>query len=358
MTIAARFIRHYSGFSLEVDLQLPSRGVSALFGPSGSGKTTLLRCLAGLEKASGRLVVDGEVWQEESKFLPPHRRPIGYVFQEASLFPHLDVAANLDFGMKRAGAAGQVDRAGIIELLGIGHLLARGVDRLSGGERQRIAIARALLTAPRLLLMDEPLAALDTARKREILPYLERLHDELEIPMVYVSHAPDEVARLADHLVLMDGGRVLGSGPLAEMSTRLDLPTARDEEGGVVIDAVVGGHDETYHLTRLDAAGGSLWVTRRDLAEGHRARLRILARDVSIALDGTAESSIVNRLPARVTAIADAANPAQVLVGLDAGANGKGMTLVARITRRSLDQLQLVPGKTVWAQIKSVSLLA
>lgn len=354
MTISIKFNQHYSGFSLDVEVELPGQGVSALFGPSGSGKTTLLRCIAGLVRAEGHLTVDGEIWQNDKIFLATHRRPIGYVFQEASLFPHLDVAANLDYGMKRAGSAGKVDRAGIIELLGIGHLLGRGAEHLSGGERQRVAIARALLTAPRLLLLDEPLAALDTARKREILPYLERLHDELEIPMIYVSHAPDEVARLTDHLVLMENGRVLGSGPLAEMSARLDLPTARDEEGGVVIDAVIGGHDEAYHLTRLDTVGGSLWVTRRPLDAGHRARLRILARDVSIALDSCAESSIVNRLSATVTAIADGDNPAQVLVGLDAG----GTALLARITRRSLDQLNLVPGKAVWAQIKSVSLLA
>ena len=354
MSIQAALRQDYPGFSLAVELELPGQGISALFGPSGSGKTTLLRCLAGLLRAAGRLSVDGHTWQDKGIFLAPHRRPIGYVFQEASLFPHLDVAANLDFGMRRAGSAGRVDRAGIIELLGIGHLLGRNADHLSGGERQRVAIARALLTAPRLLLMDEPLAALDSARKREILPYLERLHDELEIPMVYVSHAADEVARLADHLVLMDGGRVLGSGPLAAMSARLDLPTARDEEGGVVIDAVVGGHDEDYQLTRLEALGGSLWVTRRELPVGHRARLRILARDVSIALDGDAQSSIVNRLPATITAIAAAEHPAQVLLALDSN----GMNLVARITRRSLQQLQLAPGRAVWAQIKSVSLLA
>ncbi|HEX5394570.1 MAG TPA: molybdenum ABC transporter ATP-binding protein, partial [Rhodocyclaceae bacterium] len=193
--IEARFQIDWPGFLLDVDLQLPTKGVTALFGPSGSGKTSLLRCVAGLERAPGRLMVNGEVWQDERIFLPVHRRPLGYVFQEASLFPHLTVQGNLDFGAKRSKGRDGVDRAAILDLLGIAHLLPRTPDKLSGGERQRVAIARALFTAPRLLLMDEPLAALDTQRKREILPYLERLHDSLSIPILYVSHAPDEVAR-------------------------------------------------------------------------------------------------------------------------------------------------------------------
>ncbi|MDP1536360.1 MAG: molybdenum ABC transporter ATP-binding protein [Burkholderiales bacterium] len=240
--ILARFRHGYPGFTLDVDLELPSRGVTALFGHSGSGKTTLLRCIAGLERtANGYLAIDGTLWQDGASFLPTHRRPIGYVFQEASLFPHLSVRGNLEYGAKRAqslparegGAGGgranlcrpaSADFSHIVELLGIGTLLDRKPERLSGGERQRVAIARALLTAPRLLLMDEPLAALDLARKNEILPYLERLHDELEIPVLYVSHAPDEVARLADHLVVMDGGRAVAQGPLADVLSRIDLP--------------------------------------------------------------------------------------------------------------------------------------
>ena len=199
--IDARFRLDWPGFSLDVDLALPGRGVTALFGHSGSGKTTLLRCIAGLERAAqGRLAVDGEVWQDAGSWLPPHQRPIGYVFQEASLFAHLTVLGNLRYGMKRISGAQRVSLDHAIELLGIGHLLDRKPDRLSGGERQRVGIARALAVSPRLLLMDEPLAALDLKRKQEILPYLERLHDELSIPVLYVSHSPDEVARLADYL--------------------------------------------------------------------------------------------------------------------------------------------------------------
>jgi len=356
MSIEARIDLSYPAFSLQADLSLPGRGVTAFFGPSGSGKTSLLRCIAGLEKVpGGRLVVNDEVWQDGDFILPVHRRALGYVFQEASLFPHLSVQGNLDFGAKRSQSAGHsaVDRQGILELLGITHLLQRRPDHLSGGERQRVAIARALLTAPRLLLMDEPLAALDTQRKREILPYLERLHDSLSIPILYVSHAPDEVARLADHLVLLEQGRVLASGPMAETMARLDLPTAADEDAGVVITAQVGAQDPDYHLTRLDFPGGVIWVSQREAPLGQPARLRILARDVSIALEGDNPSSILNRVQARVTALAATDSPAQLLVGLQVGETA----LLARITRRSRDQLGLAPGMAVWAQIKSVALL-
>ena len=206
----------YSGFALEVDLQLPGRGVTALYGHSGSGKTTCLRCIAGLEKAEqGFIQVNDEVWQDSDKkiFVPPHKRALGYVFQEASLFPHLSVLANLEFGLKRIPRPQRrVDMTHATELLGIGHLLDRHPQHLSGGERQRVGIARALLTSPKLLLMDEPLAALDSQRKNEILPYLQRLHDELDIPVLYVSHSQDEVARLADHLVLLSNGKALASG--------------------------------------------------------------------------------------------------------------------------------------------------
>ncbi|HEY6898735.1 MAG TPA: molybdenum ABC transporter ATP-binding protein, partial [Rhodocyclaceae bacterium] len=296
---------------------------------------------------------NGEVWQDENTFLPTHRRAIGYVFQEASLFPHLNVARNLDFGSKRAGSGGRVDRTAIVELLGIAHLLERMPDKLSGGERQRVAIARALLTAPQLLLMDEPLAALDLARKREILPYLERLHDELEIPVLYVSHSPDEVARLADHLVLLDGGRALAQGPLAEMLARLDLPQLQGGDAGVVLEATVAEHDPHYQLTRLDFSGGSILAALRALPIGHRARVAIQARDVSIALNPSDECSIVNRFPARIAAVVDAAHPAQLLVRLDVGSSA----ILARITRRSWDQLSLSVGGEVWAQVKTVALV-
>ena len=355
--IAARFRVGWPGFTLDVDLDLPGRGVSALFGHSGSGKTTLLRCIAGLQRGDeGRLAFGDETWEDSRRglFVPTHRRPIGYVFQEASLFPHLSVANNLAYGQKRVPAGERrVSLEAAIELLGIGHLLERMPERLSGGERQRVAIARALATSPRLLLMDEPLAALDLKRKNEILPYLERLHDELDIPVLYVSHSPDEVARLADHVVLLDQGRVVAEGGLVETLARLDLPTAFGEDAGVVIEAVVGAHDEAYHLTRLDFPGGHVLVARRPEAPGHRLRFRVHARDVSLATARAEGSSITNLLPATVREVAPADTPAHVLVRLDAG----GTPLVARITRRSADQLGIVAGRPMWAQIKAVALL-
>ena len=230
----------FADFRLQVDLHLPGRGITALFGPSGSGKTSLLRCVAGLERAPhGQISVNGECWQGSPRrhFLAPHKRALGYVFQEASLFAHLSVRANLAFGQKRSPGKARLDE--IAGLLGIDGLLDRQPVSLSGGERQRVAIARALLTSPRLLLMDEPLAALDLKRKLEILPYLERLHDELSVPIIYVSHAPDEVARLADHLVLLHEGRMVASGPLGETLAPADLPPAFADDAGVVIEAVL-----------------------------------------------------------------------------------------------------------------------
>jgi molybdate transport system ATP-binding protein len=355
MSLKARFKLAYPGFALDTDIELPSRGISAFFGRSGSGKTTLLRCIAGLERAqSGLLEIDGEVWQNGSTFLPTHRRPLGYVFQEASLFAHLSVRANLEYGRKRVPeAARRVEWDRAIELLGIGHLLERKPDRLSGGERQRVAIARALLTSPRILLMDEPLAALDQARKDEILPYLEHLHDELEIPIIYVSHAADEVARLADHLVVLENGRVLGAGPLAEILTRLDLPIRLGEDTGVVLDAVVAEHDTEWQLARVEFPGGSLWVRDKGIAVGRHVRVRILARDVSIAREKVTGTSIMNTFPATVTALADDTHPALTLVKLDAGA----APVLARLTRRSAAALQLTPGLPVWAQVKAVALI-
>ncbi|WPP46180.1 molybdenum ABC transporter ATP-binding protein [Pseudomonas sp. AN-1] len=355
--IHARFRLDYAGFVLDVDLQLPGRGVTALFGHSGSGKTTCLRCVAGLERASvAHLEVNGELWQDSERglFVPTHRRALGYVFQEASLFPHLSVRRNLEYGLKRIDKATQrVSWERVIELLGIGHLLERMPGRLSGGERQRVGIARALLTSPRLLLMDEPLAALDLKRKHEILPYLERLHDELDIPVLYVSHSPDEVARLADHVVLLDQGRVVAQGPLQQTLARLDLPTALGEDAGVVIEARVADHDPAYHLTRLVFPGGAVLVARRPEAVGHKLRFRVHARDVSLALSRCEDSSITNVLAATVCELAEADTPAHVLVRLDAG----GTPLLARITRRSSDHLGLAPGLQLWAQIKAVALL-
>ncbi len=353
--IRARFGLDYGGFALAVDLSLPGRGVTALFGPSGSGKTTLLRCIAGLERTSdGFLQVNGQVWQDGQQFLPTHRRPLGYMFQEASLFPHLNVRRNLEFGLRRVPARErQVSLEQAIELLGIGHLLARSPQHLSGGERQRVGIARALAVSPRLLLMDEPLAALDLARKQEILPYLERLHAELAIPVLYVSHAPDEVARLADHLVVLDQGQVVAQGPLESTLSRVDLPIRLAEDTGVVLATRVAERDETWGLVRVNFSGGSLWVRDAGHAIGQSVRVRILARDVSLALARQEGTSILNLLPGQVAEIVVDEDPALALVRLQVGE----AHLIARLTRRSAAALELVPGKMVWAQIKAVVLI-
>jgi len=361
-TIHARFKLERGGFSLDVALDLPARGVTALFGHSGSGKTTLLRCIAGLERAPGGfLSMDGEIWQDAKRFLPTYKRPIGYVFQEASLFPHLSARGNLEYGWKRASVG--IKRAAldpIIELLGIESLLDRRPEQLSGGERQRVAIARALAVQPRLLLMDEPLAALDLARKQEILPYLERLHEELDIPVLYVSHSPDEVARLADYIVVLQAGRAVASGPLTETLARLDLPIQLGEDAGVVLDAVVSERDAQWHLARatfIDNPEAGVWV--RDSvnpgghAIGHPVRVRILARDVSLAITRHSGSSIQNILPGVVEALADDTHPALALVRVSVG----GVKVVARLTRRSAHGLGLAPGQIVYAQIKAVALI-
>jgi molybdate transport system ATP-binding protein len=352
--IHARFRLDRPSFSLDVDLTLPQRGVTAFFGPSGSGKTTLLRYVAGLERApAGFLAIGSEVWQDGKYWLPPHKRPLGYVFQEASLFPHLTVLGNLCYGRKRITNAQQVSLDHVIELLGIGHLLDRKPGRLSGGERSRVGIARALAVNPRILLMDEPLTALDLKRKQEILPYLERLHDELDIPVLYVSHSPEEVARLADHLVVLEDGRALANGPLSETLARLDLPIRLGEDVGSVLDARVGAVDDAWHLARMDFPGGSFWTPDRGLPLGRTVRVRVLARDVSLARQPPGESSIQNVLCGRVEAIADDDHPGLALVRVQVG----DCALVARLTKRAAVELDVTPGREIWVQVKSVALM-
>jgi molybdate transport system ATP-binding protein len=358
--IQMRLKLRYSGFALDVDLQVPGRGVTALYGHSGSGKTTCLRCIAGLERAEqGFVQVNDEIWQDSDNriFVAPHKRALGYVFQEASLFPHLSVLANLAFGLKRIPKPQRrVDMAHATELLGIGHLLDRHPQHLSGGERQRVGIARALLTSPKLLLMDEPLAALDAQRKGEILPYLQRLHDELDIPVLYVSHSQDEVARLADHIVLLSNGKALASGPIGQTLARLDLPLAMGDDAGVVIEGRVSAYDADYQLLSLQLPDTTLniRVPHTPLDAGQALRCKVQARDVSLSLDNTGQSSILNRLPVTVVSEMSADNAAHVLIRLDAA----GTPLLARITRYSRDQLNIHPGQPLWAQIKAVAVLA
>ena len=354
--ITARFQINYSTFQLDVDLNLPGSGVTVLFGHSGSGKTTLLRCIAGLQRAPhGFLEINGTVWQdsEHDVFLPTHKRALGYVFQEANLFPHLTVADNLQFGLKRiAKSSNPVDFQHILELLGIGHLLKRKPDRLSGGERQRVAIARALALNPEILLMDEPLASLDFKRKQEILPFLGRLHQELRIPVLYVTHSQQEVAQLADTLVILADGRALASGPLPETLSRLDIPMAQDREAATVWPVTIVEHEAVYHLTRVAFAGGTLSLPAVDASIGTPLRVQIYARDVSIALEAPTATSILNVLPATITGLADD-HGGQCVVRLQVG----NQALLAHITLKSALLLNLHIGMAVYVQIKGTSIL-
>ncbi|MFQ5588442.1 MAG: molybdenum ABC transporter ATP-binding protein, partial [Nitrospiria bacterium] len=280
-------------------------------------------------------------------------RPLGYVFQETSLFPHLSVRENLKYGFKRVPAhTRKISWEQAVSLLDVDVLLDRHPHSLSGGERQRAAIARALLTSPRLMLMDEPLAALDVKRKTEILPFFERMHEALGIPTLYVSHDTNEVVRLADHMVLLDAGKVQASGPIREMLGRMDLPLIHDHDAGSLIEAVVTGYDADYYLTRLAFCGGNFFIARQKLPLGKKLRLRVLARDVSLTLERQCSTSILNVFPVIVEASADEGR-GQTMVRLDAG----GTPLLARITQKSADALDIRPGKKMYAQVKSAALL-
>lgn len=355
MSIEARFQIDRGNFTLNVDLKIPSRGVTALFGPSGCGKTTLLRAIAGLENCkSGYLRVNEQIWQDKNSRLPPHKRPLGYVFQESSLFPHLSVLANLEFGLKRITKSEQkLSLQQTVNLLGIAPLLDRMPAELSGGERQRVAIARALAVSPRVLLMDEPLSALDLARKREIMPYLESLNDELDIPIIYVSHEPGEVARLANHVVLMEKGQVIASNPISEVFTRLDLSLALGDRAAALIEASVESYDEEFALTKVAFSGGSFQISGPNLTKGQAVRLRVFARDVSLTLEAQDNTSILNIIPAIVEEITEI-SASQMMIKIRA----KETPLLSRITKMSVQSLCLVPGTQVYAQVKSVALLS
>ena len=355
MSLLLRLCLNWPQFTLDVATELPARGITALYGRSASGKTTLLRCIAGLERrARGTVAFNDTVWQDEQHCVPTHQRSIGYVFQETSLFPHLDVRGNLAYGFKRVPAAQRrlaFDEA--VTLLDLAGLLQQRTRHLSGGERQRVAIARALLTSPQLLLMDEPLSSLDQRSKADILPHLERLRDQSSIPILYVSHALGEVMRLADHMLLLEDGRVRAAGPLQPLLARSDLPFGQLEDAGAVFDAVIEAHDTDYHLTYVRIGAGRLTLSLRAAAIGQRVRVRIDARDVSLALTPPERSSILNVLPARVIELVGDADHAQMLVRLEAG----GEPLLARITRRSAVELSLAPGQALFALVKGVALM-
>lgn len=342
------------GFALDVDLALPARGTTALFGRSGAGKTTLLRCIAGLEpEIPGHFSIGERVYQDGREFVPPHRRRFGYVFQQPALFEHLDVIGNLRFGARRAGRnGGSLTLQRVSALLGLEPLLRRAPHSLSGGQQQRVAIGRALLSQPQLLLLDEPLAGLDLEGRHDILDCLDALHRELDMPMVYVSHVPMEVQRLADYLVLLEDGAVIASGEINDVLTRPGLALSRADEAAALLSATVRRHVSSFHLTELEVPGGSIYVPAQELELGAPLRLRILARDVSIALARVEDTSISNVLEAGIIGIHDDTDPANRLLRLDVG----GTTILSRVTWRSVERLQLRPGMRVFAQVKSVAL--
>jgi len=352
--------QHVEGFSLDVAFEA-GPGVTGIIGPSGAGKSMTLSAIAGLTRPErARIALGDEVFVDTARgiFMPPEQRRVGYVFQEARLFPHLSVAENLDYGAKRRGSAGAMTRAEVIDLLGIGALLDRRPHRLSGGEAQRVAIGRALLSAPRLLLMDEPLSSLDIRRRREIMPFLEALHRQLDLPILFISHNIDEIVRLADRVLVLHGGRIAASGEVAEVLNRLDVQSlilgADDNaaDPATILEARVSRHDAAHYLTELDIGGASLAVPALTLAPGARVRLRLHARDIALATERPAALSIQNVIEAKIVEI-KTAGPSQVDVELAVGAQ---LRLFARITNRAAEQLQLASGRPVWALVKSVAL--
>nr|WP_241263181.1 molybdenum ABC transporter ATP-binding protein [Parahaliea mediterranea] len=342
-------------FRLRLDESLPLSGVTAIYGASGSGKTTLLECIAGLRRgdAGSRIHFAGEAWQDGARHLPPWQRRVGYVFQDARLFPHLDVAGNLDFGRRRRGGHEGLEPERVSRWLGLDTLLHRRPDTLSAGQQQRVAIARALLSAPRLMLLDEPLANLDGASRQQCLDSLRRVIAATGIPMIYVSHDIEEVSQFADRMLVLEAGRVRDRGPMLELSSRIDTRLAHEEQAAAILRANVVGHDEAFGLSELAVDGGRLWVNRLPGEAGAARRIRVPARDVSVCRSRPEDSSILNILPVTVAEI-EATGETRVLLRLALGEQ----YLLARITRKSAAALELAVGDTIYAQIKSAALLS
>ena len=343
-----------AAFDLSIDLTLPSTGTTVIFGPSGGGKTTILRAIAGLEPdVKGYIRINQQTWQAPNVFVPAHQRRVGFVFQHSALLPHLSVEQNLRYGWQRVGGT-EAEYTQCVEQLDLAPLLQRAIGQLSGGERQRVALGRALLTRPDILLLDEPLAALDAARRSEILGYLERLKQTTTIPLLYVTHAVDEMSRLADYLVLMKGGRVRQAGPALEVMNHPDAPLALRDDAGVVVQAIVQQRDP-HGLLTLQSPMGTLYAYGPAHDPGDRLRVRIHARDVSLALSHHTDSSTLNILPVTVLALRDGAG-GQALIELSIG-NQPEQRLLAKISHASVARLNIAPGLALWAQIKAVALL-
>lgn len=356
--LKGQFFLRKNDFILDVNFSLPGNGITALFGASGSGKTSLLRCIAGLELANnGNLSLGDIVWQDPTLFVPAHQRGIATVFQDSNLFPHLSIKNNLLYGFKRnQSRPSLLSYEDAIELLGIKALLNKSISALSGGQRQRVAIARALLSNPQLLLMDEPLASLDTHSKQEILPYLEQVQKNVSIPIIYVSHTLDEALQLADTMLLIDKGKVKAQGRMNTLLTRTDLPLAHYNQACSIISGVVYKHEPAYHLSYINIINGTLSLTKMNKTVGAKVKLKILARDVSIALSPPIDSSISNIFPTTIANITSTEEPSKALVTLSVGKE----ILLAQLTLKSVEILQLKEkmknNNTVFAQVKSVAL--
>jgi molybdate transport system ATP-binding protein len=349
-------INRPSGFTLDVELEIKPGGITALYGPSGSGKSTILRLLAGLERGgvndSIKLVSEGIIWQDKDTFLVPERRGTGLVFQQQQLFPHLTVEGNLQFAKSRQHTQTGLDLEQVNEWLDITSLFAKKVSELSGGEAQRVAIARVLLNGAKYILMDEPLGSIDSPSRSRILPYLDRLHKNLNIPMVYVSHSFEEITHLADYLYVLENGRIKFEGPMLELSSSLELNAEEGEQAATVIECAVDKFDEEYGLTELMFEGTTIFVNAENPRPGNTVRVRVPARDVSIVLNKPTDTSILNIIKAEVVSLSENHGPS-VLVKL----RHVEQFILARITRKSLDSLKLQTGQIVYAQIKSVALI-
>ncbi len=341
-------------FNLNVDIDIPENGVTMVYGPSGAGKTTLLRSIAGLEKnINGLIKVGDSVWQDDNICLPVHSRSLGFVFQDPSLFPHLSAKDNIEYGLKRSPRSENNKLMGrSIELLGIGSLLSRMPEQLSGGENQRIAIARAISCSPKILLMDEPLSSLGNTHKKEIMPYLESLNNNLDIPIIYVSHSSDEVIRLSDYLIYLDSGLVIDQGPISKMISSPKLPFSQGDSAKSLIKGTIKEHDEKFNLTNIEFSGGIISVASESLSIGRSVRLSVGARDVSITRDHQSDTSILNIFPVKIEKINSDGN-AQMMIICKIGQG----VLFSRITRKSVYLLNLKEGDNVFAQIKSVALI-
>ena len=351
--LKAAFKVDYPGFNLDIDLQLPASGITVVFGPSGSGKTTLLRCLAGLEK-SGKMEIAGQVLQNENIFIPVNLRAIGMVFQESRLFPHLKVRDNLLYGYKRTPLnSRRLHLEDIARVLSLEKLQERSIDKLSGGEKQRVALGRALLTSPKLLLMDEPLAALDAQRKTEIIPFIRKVEKELSIPIIYVTHSMSEVLQLVDTMVILKDGKVVKYGPVGKVFSDIQLrESIGDEHSGAVLDTTVLEHDTDYGITSLDFMGQQLSVPIQDISPGQVLRVHIHSKDVSLATQPPEGlTSVLNILKTTVRKIGENVGYS-VDIELDAG-----QTLLATITRKSLSNLNLRPGQSIYAYIKAIRMV-